>query len=312
MALFLDPTNATATAGAAASDVIKDSDTQRFAVDVLDASMQQPVIVDFWAPWCGPCKQLMPVLEAAVQAAGGQVLLAKVNIDENPELAQALRVQSVPTVYAFFGGQPVNAFAGMRPPSEIKAFIDQLVRMARQGQPDALDIPQVLAQAAQALAAGDAGTAQGLYMAILEQDEGNVQAYTGLVRTLIAAGARDDARHMIENAPEAIAKDAQFAAARTALALAESAPAGSLAALQAASDADPASHQARFDLAGALFAAGRKGEAIDALIEILRRGGREWEDEKARKELLKFFDALGPSDPETLAGRRKLSAVLFS
>lgn len=297
----------------AAMPVIFDVGTEDFEDKVMRMSMRVPVLVDFWAPWCGPCKQLGPVLEAAVQAANGQVLMAKVNIDENPELAQALRIQSVPTVYAFFGGQPVNAFAGLRPPAEIKAFIEQLVRAAKQNQPDALDIPQVLAQAAQALAAGDAQTAQALYMAILEQDEANVQAFTGMVRTLIAAGVPDQARMMVEQAPDNIAKDPQFSAARTALELAENAPAGSLSALQAASDADPANHQARFDLAGALFAAGRKEEAIDALIDIMRRpGGRAWEEEKARKELLKFFDALGPSDPDTLAGRRKLSSVLFS
>lgn len=291
--------------------IIFDATTADFEDRVLRASMEDPVLVDFWAPWCGPCKQLGPLLEGAIQAVGGKVRLAKINIDENPELAQALRVQSVPTVYAFFQGRPVSAFSGVRPAAEIKSLIEQLVRMAQQAKPDAIDIPAVLAQAAQFLSSGDITTAQTLYTAVLEQDEKNAAAYTGLVRTLIAAGSVDQARSMVDNAPADIAGHADFAAAQSAIELAENAPSQDIAVLVAKVEESPADHQARFDLALALFSMGRKEDAIDALIEIIRRN-RNWEEDKARLQLLKFFDAMGHGDPETVAGRRKLSTVLFS
>ena len=291
---------------------IFDATVKDFERAVMQASLETPVLVDFWAPWCGPCKQLGPMLEQAVREAGGKVLLARVNIDENPELAQAFKVQSVPTVYALFAGQPVTGFTGARPLSEIKMLIDQLVKLAQQGKPGAIDIPASLIQAAQLLARGDFGAAQELYVRVLGQDEKNVQAYVGLIRTLIAAGALDQARQMADEAPEGIAADPQFAAARTALELVENKPDDrAVLALAGRVEKDPADHQARFELAQALFSAGKREEAIDALIEIIRRN-RAWEDEKARKELLKFFEAMGPSDPQTMAGRRKLSAILFS
>jgi putative thioredoxin len=240
------------------------------------------------------------------------VKLAKINIDENPELAQALRVQSVPTVYAFFGGRPVSAFQGVRPQSEIQSLIDQLVKMAQQAQPDALDIPAVLATAAQALAANDLDTAHDLYAAIMAQDETNAQAYAGLVRTFISAGETGQAQQLVEHAPPQITASPHFASAKTALEIAQTASAGAdTSALEGAVRKNPADHQARFDLAMALFSAGKKEEAMDALIEIIRRN-RSWEEDKARQQLLKFFDALGPTDPLTVAGRRKLSSVLFS
>ncbi|QQG37342.1 MAG: tetratricopeptide repeat protein [Micavibrio aeruginosavorus] len=292
-----------------------DVDTEGFERHVIMASMDVPVLVDFWAPWCGPCKQLMPLLESAVKEAGGKVRLVRINIDDNPDLAQALRIQSVPTVFAFFKGQPVTAFAGVRPVSEIKAIIDQLSKMVQQQQPEAgeiLDIAATLKSAATALSQNDLVTAQGLYAQILRQEPENVQAYAGIVRTFIAAGQMEQAQHMIKAAPEVMTKDPQFAAVRTAFDLASpQADRGQLASLQEAVAQNPEDHQSRFDLALLLFAAGAKEEAIDALVDIIRHQ-RNWEDDKARKQLLQFFEALGPADPLTLAGRRKLSSVLFS
>jgi putative thioredoxin len=301
-----------AAADAAPSAHIFDAGMQDFEARVIAASMHTPVLVDFWAPWCGPCKQLAPVLEQAVKDANGKVLLAKINIDDNPELAQALRVQSVPTVYAFFQGQPVTAFQGARPASDIKTLIDQLVKMAQAAQPDALDIPAVLAQAASLLAEGKFAQAQDLYVAVLGQEEENAPAYAGIVRTLIGAGEPEQAKEMLENAPDAIKTDAAFTAAKAAVELAAHKPDDSvIAALQQKLAQDANDHAARFDLAMAQFAGGRAEEAMDNLLDIMRRD-RAWEDDKARLQLLKFFEALGPADPQTQDGRRKLSSLLFS
>jgi len=291
---------------------IFDVSTPEFEAKVVAASMEKPVLVDFWAPWCGPCKQLGPVLEQAVNDAGGKVLLAKINIDDNQELAQALRIQSVPTVYAFFQGQPVTAFAGAQPASQIKSLIDQLVKLSQQAKPGALDIPQALSQAAALLAANQPAEAQGLYAAVLEQDESNAPAYAGIVRTLLAADEIEAARGMIDHAPDAMKSDPAVAAARAAVELAEKRPDDkALAEFRRRLETNPDDHAARHDLAVALFAGGQKEAAIDALLEIIRRN-RAWEDEKARLQLLQFFEALGPADPLTLSGRRKLSSILFS
>lgn len=293
------------------SATIFDVTSAEFEAKVLKASLQKPVIVDFWAPWCGPCKQLMPALEKAVTEMGGDVLLAKVNIDENPDLAQALRIQSVPTVYAFLGGRPVDAFQGALPESQIKAFLHKVIQASKQMQPDALDIPAALKGAAEALAAGDFMSAQNIYVQILGQDERNAQAYVGLVRVFIAANELEQAKGMVDNAPEEIAKSTAFAEAKTALELAMRKPSGKAAEFENALTKNPEDHQARLDLALALFAEGRKDEAMDHLLTSIEKN-RMWNEEAARKQLLKFFEALGPVDPLVVESRRKLSSLLFS
>jgi len=310
----LDPTQTPQ--NAPAQEIIFDCGVADFEDRVMKASKDMPVIADFWSPTCVPCKTLTPMLEAAVRAAGGEVLLAKINLDENQQLAAALQIQSVPTVYGFFGGRPVDGFQGAISEGQLKEFITKLISAARGAKPDALDIPETLQTAAQALSGGDLETAQDLYTQILQQDQLNAAAYAGIIRSLIAGGALDQAAMMIENAPDEIAKQSALTEAKTALELAQGAPVGGdYADLQAAVDKNADDHQARYDLAVALFAAGgqegAREDAVDHLMHIIG-AAPEWNEQAARSQLLKFFEALGHSDPLTMSARRRLSSILFS
>jgi putative thioredoxin len=289
-----------------ADNLIKDTTTAGFRQDVVAESMKQPVLVDFWAPWCGPCKQLTPIIEKAVKAAGGKVKLVKMNIDEHPQIAGQLGIQSIPAVYAFDRGQPVDGFMGALPESQVKAFIERLVG------PGSAGADEILAEAAERVKEGDATGAAELYAAVLAEDPENVTAIAALAKLHVDLKDFEGARRFLDMVPAAKAGHADVTAARAALELAEQAASlGDLGELESRIAANPDDHQARFDLALGLNARNRREAAADHLLAIFKRD-RTWEDDKARKELVKLFEAWGPMDPATLAGRRKLSAMLFS
>lgn len=290
--------------------IVKDANTASFMADVIEASKSVPVIVDFWAPWCGPCKQLGPMLEKLVLAEKGKVRMVKINVDENQELAGQMRVQSIPAVFAFVGGQPIDGFMGALPESQLKQFIARL--LAEGGGPGD-QLAAMLAAAAEAITQGDAAMAGDLYAAILQADRENLEAIAGLAMVRLTLGDTAGAEATLGLVPPAKAHDPMIAQVRAAIELAAK-PAVDTSGLAAMSDAvalNPTDHQARFDYALALNQAGMRAEAIEELITIIKRE-RGWNDEAARKQLVQFFEAWGPKDEMTLLGRRKLSSVLFS
>jgi putative thioredoxin len=301
---------------AAKDSFVKDVTLQTFVADVIEGSKVRPVIVDFWAPWCGPCKQLGPILEKLVRAAKGALLLVKIDIDRDPEISQQMGVQSIPAVFAFFQGRPVDGFMGALPESEIQTWIDRLLKLSGGVIPpeadDVVNLNLALDQAAEFLAAQDFATAEAIYRDVLDQDAANPGAYIGLIRCRVLAGDLKDARQFLDNAPAAIAKDKALDAVRTVVELAEqAAQGGSVNDLEAKVQANPADHQARFDLAMAHYAVGQREQAVDALLEIVRRD-RKWNEDAARKQLVKLFEAFGAMDPLTIAARRRLSSIMFS
>jgi putative thioredoxin len=300
-----------ALSAAPAADPVVNGSTQTFVEDVIEASMKQPVVVDFWATWCGPCKTLGPIIEKVVRETKGAVKLVKIDVDRNPELASQLRIQSIPAVYAFSGGRPVDGFVGALPESQVKAFVQRLASGAGGGEA-AQAIEEALAEAKTLLDGGDAQSALEIYQSVLAEDASNAVAAAGTLRALIALGHVDEAKHMLaELAPE-LAQHADIVAVKTSLELADQASKmGPTAELEQRLAADPNDHQARLDLASAQFAAGRREEAVDHLLELFRRN-RGWNDEAARKQLVKLFEAMGPTDELTVSARKRLSSLMFS
>jgi putative thioredoxin len=293
--------------GATADGLIKDTSTQTFVKDVIEESKRQPVLVDFWAEWCGPCKQLTPILEKVVRAAKGKVKLVKMDIDKHPTVPGQLGIQSIPAVFAFSNGQPVDGFLGALPESQVLAFVERVTKSRIGG-----DEKDTLQAADAALSSGDPGTAAELYAKVLAQDAANVVALAGLARAYVKTGALEQAKQTLAMVPETKRTDPAVTAAHAAIDLAEQAKAvGPIGDLEAKVAANPLDHQARFDLAVALNSKGRRQQALDHLIEIVRRD-RKWNDDGARKQLVQFFEAWGPTDPATVEGRKRLSSILFA
>jgi putative thioredoxin len=292
----------------ATPDLIKETTTQAFVKDVIEESKRQPVLVDFWAPWCGPCRQLTPILEKAVRAANGKVKLVKMNIDDHPAIPGQMGIQSIPAVIAFVNGQPADGFMGAVAESQVNAFISKLTA----GMPGAPNLAEVLQEAEAVLAEGDPATAAQIYAEVLSADATNIAALAGLAKCYTATGAIEQAKKTLAMVPESKRGEAAVRAVQASIDLAEQAKAlGPLAELEQKVAANPLDHQARFDLATALNAGGKRAEATNQLLEIVKRD-RKWNDDGARKQLVQFFDAWGPTDEATIEGRKRLSTILFA
>lgn len=296
-------------------DSVKEVSLSTFMADVIEASRHHLIVVDFWATWCGPCKQLTPILEKVVRATKGAAKLAKIDIDRNPEIAQQMGIQSVPAVFAFFQGRPVDGFMGALPESQVTSWLDRLLKALGATKGENEERPELdfaLEQATEALAAHDIETAQSIYASVLEAQPHHIEAYVGMIRCLLASGKTDEATHMFKNVPAEIAKDKALDAVRAALELATQAKSGGeISEIEARVAANPKDCQALFDLAMAHYAAGHREKAVENLLTIVQRD-RKWNEEAARKQLVKFFEAFGPMDPLTVATRRRLSSILFS
>lgn len=294
----------------ATPDLIKETTTQTFVKDVIEESKRQPVLIDFWAPWCGPCRQLTPIIEKAVRAAKGKVKLVKMNIDEHPAIPGQMGIQSIPAVIAFVNGQPADGFMGAVPESQVTAFIDKLTAgMPNAGEPN---IAEILAEAEAVLAEGDAATAAQIYAEVLAADATNIPALAGLAKCYVTTGAIEQARQTIAMVPESKRNDAAVKAVQASIDLAEQAKAvGPVTELEQKVAANPLDHQARFDLATALNAGGKRAEATEQLLAIVKKD-RKWNEDGARKQLVQFFEAWGPADEATIEGRKRLSTILFS